>query len=185
MNDDVPDAGGQAMTNFREKLKEIRSSEQQRHRQRVPLTDHELGLDRNAEESLIARGELVKHLEKLMQDFIAEAPMFEIGHGFFEGRYSLSLACDEPALEEGRGMRKHFTRINFLLDPCAADRSFSITTKLTIRDRDLPKGYAEGNLGNAADLDAFRRFGEEQMVRFATEYFAHPVRTPQQVQPAR
>ena len=166
------------MTSFREKLKEIRSSEQERARQRVPLTDHELGLDSTAESCLVARGELVKHLEKLMQDFIAEAPMFEIGHGFFEGRYALSLACDEPSLEEGRGMRKHFTRINFLLDPCAADGSFAITTKVTIRDRDLPKASASGNLVKAADLDTFRAFGEEQMLRFASEYFARPARAP-------
>ena len=116
------------MTSFREKLKEIRSSEQERQRQRVPLSDRELGLDATATSSLIARGELVTHLEKLMQDFIAEAAMFEIGHGFFEGRYALSLSYDEPFLDEQRGARKHFTRINFLLDPCAPDGSFSITT---------------------------------------------------------
>lgn len=160
------------MTSFREKLKEIRNSEQERQRQRVPRSDHELGLDSSATNCLVARGELVKHLEKLMQDVIAEAPMFEIGHGFFEGRYALSLSYDEPYLDEGHGARKHFTRINFLLDPCAPDGSFSITTKLTIRDRDLPKGSVSGNLVNPADLDAFRRFGEEQMLRFATEYFA-------------
>lgn len=160
------------MTSFRDKLKEIRASEAERSRQRVPLSDHELGLDQPAEKFLAARGDLVKDLERLMNEFIAESPMFEIGHGFFEGRYVLSLSCDEPLLEDGRGLRKHFTRINFLLDPCAADGRFSITTKLTIRDRDLPKALIEGNLGHAGDLSAFRSFGEEQMLRFATEYFA-------------
>jgi hypothetical protein len=174
------------MTSFRDKLKEIRTSEEERHRHRVPLSDRELGLDASAESCLVARGELVKHLEKLMQEFIAEAPMFEIGHGFFEGRYALSLSYDEPFLEEGRGARKHFTRINFLLDPCMPDGSFSITTKLTIRDRDLPKAMASGNLGNRADVDAFVKFGEEQMLRFATEYFAGRARSPvPATQPAR
>jgi hypothetical protein len=170
------------MTSFREKLKEIRSSEEQRLRHRVPLSDRELGLDSAAGGCLVARGELVKHLEKLMQEFIAEAPMFEIGHGFFEGRYALSLACDEPFLDESRSVRKHFSRINFLLDPCAPDGSFSITAKLTVRDRDLPKATSSGNLSNSADLEAYRRFGEEQMLRFATEYFAGRAR-PQPVQP--
>jgi len=165
------------MTNFREKLKEIRSSETVRARQRVPRSDHELGLDSSATSCLVARGELVKHLEKLMQDFIAEAPMFEIGHGFFEGCYALSLSYDEPFLDEGRGVRKHFTRINFLLDPCAADGSFSIRAKITIRDRDLPTVSVSGNLVNPADLDGFRRFGEEQMLRLATEYFAGRTRS--------
>lgn len=159
------------MTNFRDKLKEIRANEAERARQRVPLTDHELGLDQPSEQFLAARGELVTEFERLMNEFIAESPMFEIGHGFFEGKYVLSMSCDEPLLDEGRGMRKHFTRINFLLDPCAADGAFSITTKVTIRDRDLPKGYIEGNLGHRADVDAFRQFGEEQMLRFASEYF--------------
>ncbi len=166
------------MTNFRDKLKEIRASEAERSRQRIPLSDHELGLDQPAEKYLSARGELVKELERLMNEFIAESPMFEIGHGFFEGKYVLSLSCDEPLLEDGRGVRKHFTRINFLLDPCAADGHFSITTKLTIRDRDVPKGLIEGNLGVGSDLAAFRSFGEEQMLRFATEYFAGRVPAP-------
>ena len=117
------------MTNFRDKLKEIRASEAERARQRIPLTDHQLGLDQPAERFLAARGELVKELERLMNEFIAESPMFEVGHGFFEGKYVLSLSYDEPLLEEGRGMRKHFTRINFLLDPCAADGRFSITKR--------------------------------------------------------
>jgi len=160
------------MTNFRDKLKEIRASEAERARQRIPLTDHQLGLDQPAERYLAARGDLVKELERLMNEFIAESPMFEVGHGFFEGKYVLSLSYDEPLLEEGRGMRKHFTRINFLLDPCAADGRFSITTKLTICDRDLPKGYIEGSLGNDSDLAAFQKFGEEQMLRFASDYFA-------------
>ena len=160
------------MTSFREKLKEIRASEQQRLRSRVPLSDHELGLDASAETCLVARGELVKHLEKMMEDFISEAPMFEIGHGFFEGRYALSLSYDEPFLEEGRGARKHFTRINFLLDPCAADGGFSITAKVTIRDRDQPKATVAGNLNQPSDVDALHRFGEEQMLRFASESFA-------------
>ncbi len=161
------------MTSFREKLKEIRASEADRARHRVPLSDHELGLDQPAEKFLSARGELVQELERLMNEFIAESPMFEIGHGFFEGKYVLSLSCDEPVLDEARGgMRKQFTRINFLLDPCAPDGAFSIATKLTIRDRDLPKGVIEGNLAQSADLTAFRKFGEEQMLRFAADYFA-------------
>src|SRR5262249_19038587 len=89
-----------------------------------------------------------------------------------EGRYALSLSYDEPVFDEQRGVRKHFTRINFLLDPCTADGSFSITSKLTIRDRDLPKASASGNLTSAEDLVTFRKFGEEQMLRFATEYFS-------------
>jgi hypothetical protein len=161
------------MTSFREKLKEIRASEADRARHRVPLSDHELGLDQPAERFLAARGELVRDLERLMNEFIAESPMFEIGHGFFEGKYVLSLSCDEPLLDEARGgLRKQFTRINFLLDPCSPDGTFSITTKVTIRDRDLPKGVMEGNLGTEGDLAAFRKFGEEQMLRFATDYFA-------------
>jgi len=161
------------MTSFREKLKEIRASEADRARQRVPLSDHELGLDQPAEQFLAVRGELVRELEKLMSEFIAESPMFEIGHGFFEGKYVLSLSCDEPMPDEARGgMRKLFTRINFLLAPCAPDGAFAIATKLTIRDRDLPKGVIEGNLGLPADLAAFRKFGEEQMLRFAADYFA-------------
>ncbi len=171
------------MTNFRDKIREIRASESERTRQRVPRSDHELGLDQPAEKFLTARGELVKEFERLMGELIAEAPMFEVGHGFFEGKYDLSLSYDEPVLEEGRPLRKHFTRINFLLDPCAADGTFSITTKITIRDRDLPKGYIAGNLGSEGDLTAFRKFGEEQMLRFAADYFAaRPA--PQQVQPA-
>ncbi|MSR46127.1 MAG: hypothetical protein EXS13_03525 [Planctomycetes bacterium] len=172
------------MTSFREKLKEIRASEADRSRSRIPLSDHQLGLDQPAEKFLSARGDLVKDLERLMTEFIAESPMFEIGHGFFEGKYVLSLSCDEPLLDEQRGgMRKHFTRINFLLDPCAMDGAFSITTKLTIRDRDLQKGVIEGNLGNANDLVAFLKFGEEQMLRFATEYFAGRVHVAQTVHP--
>ncbi len=160
------------MTSFRDKLKEIRASETERQRHRVPLSDRQLGLDSSSESCLAARGDLVKHLEKLMQEFIAEAPMFEVGHGFFEGRYALTLSYDEPFLDETHGLRKHFTRINFLLDPCLPDGTFSITSKVTIRDRDQPKAGASGNLASSGDLDAFRRFGEEQMLRFATEYFA-------------
>ena len=160
------------MTSFREKLQAIRASEEERTRHRVPLSDHDLGLDSSPERFLAARGEIVAEVERLMQEFIAEAPMFEIGHGFFEGKYALSLSHDEPVLEEGRGVRKHFTRVNFLFDPCTADGSFSITTKITIRDRDLVKGLVAGNLSREGDLATFKKFGEEQMVRFATDYFA-------------
>jgi hypothetical protein len=166
------DAGGAQMTDFREKLKEIRATELERQRQRVPLTDHELGLESPAAHHLEVRGQLVKELERMLGDFIAEAPTFEIGHGFFEGKYALSMACDEPTLEEGRGIRKHFSRINFLLDPCGNDGSFSISVKIIVRDRDLPKAAEAGNLDRPEDVDRLRRFAEEQMLRFATEYFA-------------
>lgn len=166
------------MTDFREKLKVIRATEQDRLRHRVPLSDHELGLDASATRHLEVRAHLVKDLEKMVSDFIAEAPTFEMGHGFFEGKYALSMAYDEPFLDEGRGLRKHFSRISFLLDPCAADGSFSITTKITVRDRDLPKASESGNLDQPADVDGMRRFSEEQMLRFAAEYFA--TRTPAQ-----
>lgn len=177
------------MTSFRDKLKEIRASEAERARHRVPLSDHELGLDQPAERFLLARGELVKELERLMGEFIAESPTFEVGHGFFEGKYVLSLSSDEPLLlEDGRGVRKQFTRINFLLEPCSTDGQFAMTTKITIRDRDLPKAAVEGNLGRAEDLATFRAFGEEQMLRFAGEYFTTvhraPAAAPQPVQPA-
>src|SRR5262245_35219635 len=115
------------MTDFREKLKEIRATELERQRHRVPLTDHALGLDSPAAHHLEVRAQLVKDLEKLVADFIAEAPTFEMGHGFFEGKYALSMAYDEPILDEGRGLRKHFSRINFLLDPCGNDGTFSMT----------------------------------------------------------
>jgi hypothetical protein len=164
------------MTDFREKLKVIRATEQDRLRHRVPLTDHELGLDSRSTHHLEVRAHLVRDLEKMVSDFIAEAPTFEMGHGFFEGKYALSMAYDEPFLDEARGLRKHFSRISFLLDPCASDGSFSITTKITVRDRDLPKASESGNLDVGADVDRMRRFAEEQMLRFATEYFA--TRTP-------
>jgi hypothetical protein len=166
------------MTDFRERLKEIRATEQDRLRHRVPLTDHELGLDATSTHHLEVRAHLVKDLEKMVADFIAEAPTFEMGHGFFEGKYALSMAYDEPFLDEGRGLRKHFSRISFLLDPCAADGSFSITTKITVRDRDLPKASESGNLDRPADVERMHKFAEDQLLRFASEYFATRTPTP-------
>ncbi len=164
------------MTDFREKLREIRATEQERVRHRVPLTDHELGLDSPATHRLEVRAHLVKDLETMLADFIAEAPTFEMGHGFFEGKYALSMSYDEPFLDEGRGLRKHFSRINFLLDPCSTDGSFSITAKITVRDRDLSKSSDSGNLDHPADVERMKKFAEAQLLRFATEYFA--TRTP-------
>ena len=160
------------MTDFREKLKEIRASEQERQRQRVPLTDHELGLDSPATHHLEVRAHLVKDLERMVSDFIDEAPTFEMGHGFFEGKYALSMSYDEPFLDEARGLRKYFSRISFLLDPCASDGTFSMTAKITVRDRDLPKAIEAGNLDRIEDVDRLKKFAEAQMLRFAGEYFA-------------
>ena len=87
------------MTDFREKLKEIRATEQERMRHRVPLTDHELGLDSPATHRLEVRAHLVKDLEQMLSDFIAEAATFEMGHGFFEGKYALDL-LRQPFLDE-------------------------------------------------------------------------------------
>jgi len=166
------------MTDFREKLREIRASEEERQRHRVPLTDHELGLDSPATHRLEVRAHLVRDLENMLAEFIAEAPTFEMGHGFFEGKYALSMSYDEPFLDEGRGLRKHFSRINFLLDPCSADGSFSITAKITVRDRDLPKSSDTGNLDRSDDVDRMKKFAEGQLLRFATEYFATRIPAP-------
>jgi len=166
------------MTDFREKLREIRASEQERLRHRVPLTDRELGLDSPATRRLEVRAHLVQDLERMLADFIAEAPTFEMGHGFFEGKYALSISYDEPFLDEARGLRKHFSRINFLLDPCSADGSFSITTKITVRDRDLPKATESGNLDRGDDVERMRKFAEAQLLRFATDYFASKTPAP-------
>src|SRR5262249_56015014 len=138
----------------------------------VGVGGEEGGVDWGGAQRLEVGARLVRDLEQMLADFIAEAPTFEMGHGFFEGKYALSISYDEPFLDEGRGLRKHFSRINFLLDPCSADGSFSITAKITVRDRDLSKASDSGNLDHAADIDRLKKFAEAQLLRFATEYFA-------------
>jgi len=165
------------MTNFREKLKEIRATQEQQSR-RTPLTDEELGLNDGTEECLHVRDELVRHIERTMKDFIGEARAFSIHRGFFEGKYSISMACDELCLNERGEVDKCYSRINFLLSPLGPDHILEETAKLTVLNRDLQKAKAMGRLDWEADLDQLRTFGEAEMLRFAEAYFAARPRTP-------
>ena len=168
------------MSSFRDKVKEIRASEQQRVRDRVPLSDEELGLNDGTDRYLMARDQIAKEIAVLMQDFISEAQAFAISRGFFEGKYSIALSCDELYLDTRGEAEKAFSRINFLLDPYSPDNRFSITSKLTILNRDLPKAIRRGSLEDDP-LTRFTEFAEEQMLRFAQEYFAARRPSPETV----
>src|SRR5262249_48617819 len=144
----------------------------------VGVGGEEGGVDWGGAQRLEVGARLVRDLEQMLADFIAEAPTFEMGHGFFEGKYALSMSYDEPFLDEGRGLRKHFSRINFLLDPCSADGSFSITAKITVRDRDLPQSSDTGHRVRADDGERRKKFAGGQPLRFATEYFATRIPAP-------
>ena len=161
------------MTNFRDKLKEIRTDQERRAKERVPLTDEELGLKDGVESCLAARDEVTRQVEDLMEDFIRETAGFSIRRGFFEGKYSISLYCDELCKDYRGEVDKCFSRITFLLAPCTTDNSFEVTSKLTILNQDLPKGYRRGVLPREGeeDLRSFREFVETEMLRFAKEYF--------------
>ena len=166
------------MNSFRDKLKEIRSKEEARVRRRIPLTDDELGLNDGTERALFVRGEIVKAVERLMADFISEATAFTVTRGFFEGKYSIALSCDEVCTDDRGESAKFYSRVNFLLDPCTAENRFGITSKITIWNKDLPKAATSGSLTADDDLQRFREFVEAEMLRFAKAYFKGRVPAP-------
>jgi len=167
------------MTNFRDKLKELRRDAELQHRHRIPLTDEELGLTDGTEQCLLARDEIANEIERLMLDLSAESRQFAISRGFFEGKYSISLSCDELCPDERGELDKCFSRINFLLAPCTSDNSFSITSKITVLNRDQAKASMAGVLTRESDQEKFRSFVESEMLRFAESYFSarrsHPI----------
>ena len=157
------------MTSFRDKLKEIRHEERS---ERIPLTDEELGLNDGSELFLKARDDLARFIEHLMRDFTSETPSFHVNHGFFEGKYSIALSCDELCKDHRGEVDKCFSRLNFLLDPKAADDRFEITGKLTVLNKDLPKASLRGNITDPDDNQKMREFAEAETLRFAREYYA-------------
>lgn len=167
------------MNSFRDKLKEIRSLKEEEHRNRVPLTDDELGLNDGTVEYFLAREEVAHQIEVLMSEFVAETPRFAISRGFFEGKYSLSLSCDELCVD-GRGeVDKCYSRMNFLLGTCNAGATLTIASKVTVLNKDLPKAGTSDTLTKEGGREALRAFCEAEMVRFAEEYFS--ARRPQPV----
>ncbi len=159
------------MTTFREKLKEVRISQEEAIRNRVPLTDEELGLSDVPSLAIVARDELTRHIESLMEEFIQESPVFSIHRGFFEGKYSISLSTDEHC-KSARGLvEKCYSRITFLLAPLPAENRFEITSKLTVLNRDLPKGHTVAEPTREDDFQALRKFAEDEMLRFAKQYY--------------
>jgi hypothetical protein len=160
------------MTNFRDKIKGIKSSTEARQRRRIPLTDDELGLNDGTSECFLARDQLAHDIELMMNEFVAETPRFAISRGFFEGKYSLSLSCDEHCQDERGEIEKCFSRINFLLAARTDTNRIQITSKLTVLNKDLPKDTAEASLSDKVQMRALTTFTEGQMVRFAEEYFS-------------
>ena len=160
------------MTSFRDRLKEIRTAKEEEARSRTPLTDEELGINDGTEACLDARNQITRHIEGLMNDFIAETPHFGINRGFFEGKYSISMTADELGVDNRGDPAKVFSRINFLLAPCTSDATIEIISKITVRNRDLPKATTSGDLTSESHMAVLLSFVEKDLIRFAEQYFS-------------
>jgi hypothetical protein len=129
------------MTDFREKLKEIRATEQERMRHRVPLTDHSSG-STSRDPSLRGPRPSGEGPEQMLAD-LSPRPHLRDGPRRFEGKYALSISYDEPFLDEARGLG-HFSRIASS-SIRARPTAFAMTAKITVRDR-TSKASDTGNL---------------------------------------
>ena len=113
-------------------------------------------------------------IEAVIGDFVknfqAEAPGFQLTRGFYEGKYMLAMRCDEELTDAAGRTGKYFSRLMFLLDPHVDDRSFSIQSKKTIRNRDLESVALRGEMGEG-DHAIFAGFVEAQFLEFAESYF--------------
>lgn len=160
------------MTSFQDKLKEIRESQQEKLGRRKGLTDDELGLNDGSAECIQARDDLVRDIERLMKEFMNDANAFSVNRGFFEGKYSISMCCDELCCNDRGEVDKCYSRITFLLSPCSSDHILEETIKLTILNRDLRKGTNRGSMDSADSLEKLRSFNEAELLRFAEAYYA-------------
>ena len=168
------------MTSFRQKLKEIRTAQEATARGRRRLTDEELGLGDGTEQVMAERTRISRRIERLMRDFMKESGGFTISRGFFEGKYSLALSCDELCLNERGEMDKCFSRIHFLLDAHSVEGSIEETTKITILNKDLPKATCKASFDSEDQMTELERFQEGEMLRFAEAYFEGRKRVPVQ-----
>lgn len=166
------------MNSFRKTLKELRLAQEQKARVRR-ATDEELGLTDGFHAFDDFRGQMVERIETLMSEFLREAPGFALHHGFYEGRYAVTLSADLPT-SPSAGTGREFSRITFLLSPSNEDMILEVGVKMTVRNRDLVSHQASARLPHEPGMESLRSFVEEEMLRFAAAWFR--VRQPEAVQ---
>ncbi len=170
------------VTDFQERLRQIREEQDQATRQaRAAETARDLARASEVESRLQRREELERVIDEYARKFADEVPGFDRSKSFFEGKYQIELHCDELLFEAQGQLKKVFSRLAFLLEIRADVGAIHVQVKKTVvnGDRD-PDAYTIEY--GTADLSGFRRFVEEQFMRFAADFLksAHK-RTPKPV----
>ncbi len=158
-------------TRFKDKLKQIRDASTQRS---------VIDLKLRSEEDLVKSQRTVKAFEfresveavitELVKSFQAEAPVFVLNRGFFEGKYMLALRLNEELVDsEGRADR-YFSRLMFLLDPHTDQDAFDLQCRKTVRNRDLESHSVRSEMTDAGRT-TLSEFIEAQFLEFAEQYF--------------
>ena len=156
---------------FKDKLKQIRDASAKRSEIHLRVrSDEDMAKSQKTVQAFEFREALETVISDFFKNFQAEAPGFVLTRGFYEGKYMLSMRCEEELTDTSGHTSKYFSRLIFLLDPHVDDRSFSIQAKKTIRNRDLESVSLNGAMGDG-DQAAFASFVEAQFLEFAENYF--------------
>lgn len=167
---------------FKDKLKKIRDASAKRSEVHLKLrSDADLAKSQKTVQAFEFREAIEAVIGDFVKNFQAEAPCFQLTRGFYEGKYMLAMRCDEELTDASGRTSKYFSRLMFLLDPHVDDRSFSIQSKKTIRNRDLESVAQRGEMGEG-DHAVFASFVEAQFLEFAESYFGdHSLSKPASV----
>ena len=161
------------MKTFRQKLKEVRASQNKTQKARRALTDQELGLTDRWEERMQAKESLLSCVRTLMEDVTKEIPGSSMQCGFYEGKDSLALIHREWALSVRGPRTKNYSRVQFLVGVRPNSTELEVSCKITIFQRDLKTEHCSADYTTAQGMKELKSFAEAQMLRFARSYFVN------------
>ncbi|MEW6744357.1 MAG: hypothetical protein AB1486_16505 [Planctomycetota bacterium] len=127
-------------------------------------------------------------IENFIERFRGEVSGFEVSKGFYESKYSISISADQLMVDARGEPDKFFSRVTFLLAPCATTETLELVCKQTVRNRDLETDKVVASFA-AGEIAPFAAFVERQFLRFAEAYFTadgtRPIETTDSPSPAR
>jgi hypothetical protein len=156
---------------FKDKLKKIRDASTKRSEIQIKLrSEEDLLRSQKTVQAFEFRESIEAVIEDLVKNFQAEAPVFVLTRGFYEGKYMLALRSEEELVDPAGQAARYYSRLMFLLDPHVDQNCFGIQAKKTIRNRDLESTSFRGHMADE-DTAGFASFVEQQFLEFAESYF--------------
>jgi hypothetical protein len=170
------------VTDFQDKLRKIRESKSRESQERRAMDSMAHLEHYHRVEFRHDRRELIEQvIEEYGAKFMAELPSFSRSKSFFEGKYKIEFSNDDLRVGAEGSLDKFFSRITFLLDIPSDSDVIHVRCKTIVLNQDLDSTAT--SVPFEGELEAFRKFSEEQFFQFADAYFTASPDTPSPVAP--